>query len=400
MQKDLLHLACIAGLIWAQNVGIGTSTPLRRLHVYGGNENLSHIAQETYQSADGAVYTELAHDTWSNSFGILFNAYRANPGVNGPLFTTGNTKYKYGPGAFNRGAAAIGGFLNNGANGGYIGIYSAPPGSADADISWTQIAALDQSAIWLSPAGNSSHFIILPSGNIGIGTTIPAVRVDIAGTTRINNLLVMTAANANEGGQITIAGPNDFTLTNENCTSWNIDTRTTATYTNIFRIFYGSAGCGNPTPRFSLHSANPYAGIHREDPLFPLQVGNNNTNGNGAYLTAGGTWTNASSRSKKERMTPLSAAQVLERIRQLPVEGWYYAGTQEYHIGPYAEDFHETFGTGVLDRPEDARTSLAASDVAGVGLLGIKALIERVEALEAENKRLREEINALKSKVE
>ncbi|MDW8012949.1 MAG: hypothetical protein RMJ47_08250 [Bacteroidota bacterium] len=121
--------------------------------------------------------------------------------------------------------------------------------------------------------------------------------------------------------------------------------------------------------------------VNRLDGDYPIHVGTNNTNGNGAYLSAGGTWTNASSRDKKDRFVKLDPQEVLAKIRQLPVEGWYYKGTDEYHIGPYAEDFHEAFGTGVLNS-SDARTSLAASDVAGVALLGIKALAERVDVLE------------------
>jgi hypothetical protein len=113
----------------------------------------------------------------------------------------------------------------------------------------------------------------------------------------------------------------------------------------------------------------------------PIHVGTNNTNGNGAHLTAGGQWMNASTRTKKDRFVQLNRNEVLAKIRQLPVEGWFYKGSQEYHIGPYAEDFHDAFGTGVLDGP-DARTSLAASDVAGVALVGVQALAERVNLME------------------
>jgi hypothetical protein len=155
--------------------------------------------------------------------------------------------------------------------------------------------------------------------------------------------------------------------------------------------------------------ANPsgFLVINRLDGDYPIHVGTNGTNGNGAYLSAGGVWTNISSRAKKDRFRPLDAGEVLERIRALPVEGWYYKGTNEYHIGPYAEGFHDAFGTGVLDNPEDARTSLAALDVAGVALLGIQALAERDEAyerriaaLEAENAQLRAAVEGLRAEVQ
>jgi hypothetical protein len=109
-------------------------------------------------------------------------------------------------------------------------------------------------------------------------------------------------------------------------------------------------------------------------------------------------WTNASSRSLKERFVQYRPAEVLERIRQLPVEGYFYKGTEEYHITPMAEDFYRLFGTGAREiietdstgqlvrRPNpDVDKYLAASDVAGVALLGVKALDERISTLDPQS---------------
>lgn len=125
----------------------------------------------------------------------------------------------------------------------------------------------------------------------------------------------------------------------------------------------------------------------------------NGLGGNGAYLTSGGVWTDVSSRSLKDRMEPLNAENVLAKIRSLPIERWYYRGTQETHIGPYAEDFHAAFGTGALDSP-DAASSLAALDVAGVGLLGIQALAARQDDLQTRYEKLMEEVRLLRSLIE
>jgi hypothetical protein len=153
--------------------------------------------------------------------------------------------------------------------------------------------------------------------------------------------------------------------------------------------------------------------INRLDGDHPIHVGVNNTNGNGAYLSTGGTWTNASTRDKKDRFTRLDPAEVLVRIHQLPVEGWYYKGTEEYHIGPYAEDFYAAFGTGVHEIIETDATGaivrrpnpevshyLAASDVAGVALLGVKALSERSQAAENRQDALEARLEALIREIE
>ncbi len=42
------------------------------------------------------------------------------------------------------------------------------------------------------------------------------------------------------------------------------------------------------------------------------------TNGNGAFLSADGMWTNASDREKKEDFQPIVPARVLERLAMLP----------------------------------------------------------------------------------
>jgi len=182
--------------------------------------------------------------------------------------------------------------------------------------------------------------------------------------------------------------------------------------TETHRVYlFGDGSCitqGNcRTPGFLV--------INRLDGDHPIHVGTNGTNGNGARLTTGGAWTNASSRSFKERFVQYRPAEVLEKILQLPVEGYFYKGTQEYHITPMAEDFYRLFGTGVHEiietdstgqlvrRPNpDVDKYLAASDVAGVALLGIQALREknaqlrqRVSDLETENAALRARLERL-----
>ena len=84
------------------------------------------------------------------------------------------------------------------------------------------------------------------------------------------------------------------------------------------------------------------------------------------------------------------------------MEGYFYKGTKEYHITPMAEDFYRLFGTGVHEiietdstgqlvrRPNpDVDKYLAASDVAGVALLGIQALHE-------ENAQLRQQVSDMR----
>jgi FtsZ-binding cell division protein ZapB len=180
--------------------------------------------------------------------------------------------------------------------------------------------------------------------------------------------------------------------------------------TETHRVYF--FGDGNAFPPRS----SGFLVINRLDGDHPIHVGTNGTNGNGAHLTIGGRWTDGSSRSFKERFVQYRPAEVLEKILQLPVEGYFYKGTEEYHITPMAEDFYRLFGTGVHEiietdstgqlvrRPNpDVDKYLAASDVAGVALLGIQALHEenaqlcqRVFDMRAENAQLRQQVSDMR----
>jgi trimeric autotransporter adhesin len=114
-----------------------------------------------------------------------------------------------------------------------------------------------------------------------------------------------------------------------------------------------------------------------------MRVGSNSTNGNGAYLTQGGTWTNTSSRIKKENFSAINGLELLQKILQMPVQKWKYKGTNEYHIGPVAEDFYKLFGLGTDDK------GISTVDPAGIALAAIQEqqkiieqLLKRIEVLE------------------
>jgi hypothetical protein len=117
-----------------------------------------------------------------------------------------------------------------------------------------------------------------------------------------------------------------------------------------------------------------------------LEVGFNGANGNGAYLTTGGTWTNASDLFKKEELNDINGDDLLQRVKQLTVQRWKYKGTNEYHIGPYAQDFNKLFAVGTDDK------SISSIDPAGVSLAAIKELIILIEKQDAVIKDLQEKI--------
>lgn len=141
---------------------------------------------------------------------------------------------------------------------------------------------------------------------------------------------------------------------------------------NTQKIHLGVNAGANP----EITIANSCVGINRVNPLNPLIVGTNTSNGNGAYVTTGGVWTNTSSRSFKDRFSNLNVDEVIDKIENMEIKAWFYKQTNEYHIGPVAEDFYNAFGTG--DRnSENVNKYLSSSDVAGVTMLAVKELIKQ-----------------------
>lgn len=123
-----------------------------------------------------------------------------------------------------------------------------------------------------------------------------------------------------------------------------------------------------------------------------LQVGYTSANGNGAYLTGGGTWTNTSSRIKKEDFSDLNGTDLLQKIQQMPIQKWKYKGTNEYHIGPVAEDFFEAFGLGNDDK------GISTVDPAGIALAAIQEQQKMITTQQQLILQLQKRIEALENK--
>ena len=149
-----------------------------------------------------------------------------------------------------------------------------------------------------------------------------------------------------------------------------------------------------PQDTFSTTGVNQFiilaeggVGINTNTPTpFPLQVGDSTVagSGSGAHLTGGGTWTNGSSRAFKTAFEPVDASSILNKVAELAISTWEYKGSDEgRHIGPIAEDFAQSFGTGSNER---YISTVDADGVALAAIQGLYALVReqqaRIEQLE------------------
>jgi hypothetical protein len=110
-------------------------------------------------------------------------------------------------------------------------------------------------------------------------------------------------------------------------------------------------------------------------------------------VSAGGVWTNASSKAFKESFANVDVSAVLDKLVALPIQTWFYkiAHDEGAHMGPFAEDFAASFGLGNDEK------HIATVDESGVAFAAIQGLNRKVEN---ENAKLREQNADLESRLD
>lgn len=107
---------------------------------------------------------------------------------------------------------------------------------------------------------------------------------------------------------------------------WNVGS--SHDYAEIFALQEGVA-----YKNLILNPNGGYVGIGTTSPSYPLQMGS------GAYVSAGGVWTNASSREYKKNIKELTGDEAMGALKGLrPVKFSYKVNIEETHVGFIAED--------------------------------------------------------------
>ena len=117
----------------------------------------------------------------------------------------------------------------------------------------------------------------------------------------------------------------------------------------------------------------------------------------GVYVAAGGgSWGSLSDRNLKANVRPVSGADVLARLAEVPISTWNYSSQDASirHIGPMAQDFYAAFGVG-----ED-NTHITTIDADGVALAAIQGLYAENQALKAANDSLTAEVAGQQAQID
>ncbi len=187
---------------------------------------------------------------------------------------------------------------------------------------------------------------VFDNGNqVGIGTTAPTQRLEVNGSIQIHD------QNSGVAGLLITQSSGD--------TGYIMHNRASTL----------TIGAGSVDRITVDRDGNVGIGVAR--PAQPLQLAN------GAYLSAGGVWTNSSSRDVKENITQLSPEQALAALSRLePVQYNYRNDAEDSYVGFIAEDVPDLVATS-------DRKGLSAMDVVAVLTRVVQVQQEKIEELEA-----------------
>jgi hypothetical protein len=196
----------------------------------------------------------------------------------------------------------------------------------------------------IRPGAPTSSIDIAASGKVGVGTASPATALDVFGA----NAHVKVG---NDSTDFLGAAQTGYGASN------GTEKLFFAVQTGL--TFLGSTSAtslglvtNNSTKVWIDTSGNVGLGVSA--PTNPLQ------HSSGAFLSAGGTWTNASSRSYKQDITDLSDDEAKCALEDLkPVKYAYKVDPSERHVGFIAEDVPELVAT-------KDRKSLSPMDIVAV----------------------------------
>jgi hypothetical protein len=183
----------------------------------------------------------------------------------------------------------------------------------------------------IRPGAPTSSIDISADGDVGIGTASPARRLEVSGTDLV-------------GIKIT-----DTSISNAAFFLYLRDSSASLAGRQ-FSIFDENSGAD----RLIINSTGQIGIGGMLNPTNPLE------HGNGAKLTAGGVWMDASSRALKMNIRSLSSSEALKALQKLnPVQFQYKAQPGENYVGFIAEDVPELVAAS-------DRKSLSSMDVVAV----------------------------------
>lgn len=229
--------------------------------------------------------------------------------------------------------------------------------------------------------GTNSTPSLVVGGKLGIGTDNPLQQLHIDSSVQPQILLTNSSSNSKNSvfqiggpGLPGTAGSSHFFISND----W------TANNTDKLSIGYDLAGTWEEYVRIAT---NGFVGLGSLGPFgvatpgFPLHMAN------GAHVTEGGVWMNASSRDKKTDFKALTVEEALSAVLKLKPLKYRYKSQldEEQYVGFVAEDVPELVAT-------KDRNALSSMDIVAVLTKVVQEQQRTIQVLKIEVEELKERV--------
>ncbi len=196
----------------------------------------------------------------------------------------------------------------------------------------------------IRPGAPGNSIFVDTDGEVGLGTASPKSRLHVhSSSTNSRSRLTLTTGDTSAAvvrGLVLEIDPS------EDAYLWNYE---------LGKMIIGTNGAARNTV-----ASDGKVGIGTLPAVHPLAVGSDGTNGNGAHLTAGGVWTDTSSRATKENIEDLDRRSAFAALAGLqPVTFNYKLERGDPHAGFIAEDVPDLVAT-----PD--RKGLSSMDIVAV----------------------------------
>jgi hypothetical protein len=243
----------------------------------------------------------------------------------------------------------------------------------------------------IRPGAPTSSLDIAGDGDVGIGTQSPQQKVHVFGGDNVsapndtNTMLLVANTTVGAGTAAVLRAQSDVGTVNFQAHASN---RVIARFGQVLGgwtealavtgngLAIGTLGATpliigtNNADRIHILS-NGNIGMGQAAPVHPLQMAS------GAHVTAGGVWTDVSSREAKDDIQSLTADEARTTLAALePVKFAYKADPAERHVGFVAEDVPD-----LVARPD--RKSLSPMDIVAVLTRVVQEQQQRIEELTA-----------------
>jgi hypothetical protein len=194
----------------------------------------------------------------------------------------------------------------------------------------------------IRPGAPTSSIDISASGNVGVGTASPNARLNVFDSTQLASRMTLSgqeflaASNTDSNGLAILLGVNR----SGDRQIWFADSAnlTQNTTNKVIRMApdvpdISARNTDGSVTALTLQSGGGNIGIGVTNATSPIQ------HSNGATLSAGGVWTNASSRALKLDICDLDTAEAMAVLKEIqPVTYAYKVDPSEHHVGFIAED--------------------------------------------------------------